>query len=167
MVPLSPVDVTVCLSGRELSEPVPSPDGQWVLFGFRSAGRSGLGIVPAAGGPERLLSVDPPPALGRGLGGGCIDWLPDGTGFVYAASDGQVWVHYLDGSRRRVTALEPGREVSSPRVAGNGASLAYVVDLAEARVTRVDDPTSDRVVSSGWDFVMDPDRKSTRLNSSH
>ncbi len=112
--------------------------------------------MPASGGPERLLSVDPAPSLGRGLGGGCADWLPDSSGFVYAASDGQVWLHRLTGDRSVLTALEPGREVSGPVVSPDGQHVAYVVDLAEVHVLSLDDPSRQHAASSGADFVIDP-----------
>ena len=150
------IAVNLCLSGRDLSEPVPSPDGAWVLVGVRTAGRSALMLVPSGGGPERLLSVDPAPSLGRGLGGGCADWLPDSSGLVYAASDGQVWLHHLDGQRRVLTALGPGHEVCCPVVSPDGQHVAYVVDLAEVRVLSLDDPSGEHTVSSGADFVIDP-----------
>jgi len=150
-----PVDVRLCLSGRDLSEPVPSPDGKWVVFGTRAAGRSGLVVVPFDGGPERMLSVDPAPALGRGLGGGCIDWLPDSSGIVYAAADGAVWVHHLDGSRRCLTPTGPV-DPSGVSVSPDGRCVAYVAGLAEVRIAVIDDPSQHRVIHDGNDFVMDP-----------
>src|SRR5690349_1192706 len=108
------ISVAVCLGGRDLSGPRWSPDGAPVLVGVRAGGRSGLMTVPLTGGPERMLASDPAPALGRGLGGGCTDWLGDASGFVYAAADGQVWLHLLDGTSRCLTALPAGRSVSSP-----------------------------------------------------
>jgi dienelactone hydrolase len=150
------IPVNLCLAGRDLTEPVPSPDGKWVLVGVRSAGRSGLLLVPSDGGPERLLSVDPVPAHGRGLGGGCSDWLPDSSGFVYAAADGQVWIHLLDGQRRALTSLAPGHEVSCPAVSPDGAQIAFVIDLAEVHVVMLDDPATDRSLGALSDFVIDP-----------
>lgn len=160
-----PVDVRLCLSGRDLSEPVPSPDGRWVVFGTRSAGRSTLMLVPVDGGPERMLAVDPAPALGRGLGGGCIDWLPDSSGVVYAAADGGLWLHTLDGSHRCLTPVGPdqragGEHVDSDpsgvAVSPDGRLVAYVTGLAHVRLAALDDPSKNRVIDSGNDFVMDP-----------
>ena len=150
------INVNLCLSGRELSEPCPSPDGQSVLIGVRTAGRSGMLLVPSHGGPERVLSVNPGPVLARGLSGGCADWLPDASGFVYAAVDGQVWLHLLTGERRALSALDPGHEVTSPAVSPDGCSVAFVVDLATVHIVRVDGADAGLLVAAGSDFVTDP-----------
>ncbi len=149
------IDAAMCLAGRDLTEPRLSPDGTLVLVGVRANGRSGLLLVPTLGGPERGLACDPAPVLGRGFGGGCTSWLPDSSGFVYAAVDGQVWWHGLDGSRRVLTRLPPGHSVTSPTLSPDGQRLAYVTDLAEVHILDIADQ-SDSVVSHGWDFVTDP-----------
>ncbi len=146
---------SLCLSGRDLVEPTPSPDGAWVLIGVRSGGRATAVVVSSAGGLERGLALDPGPALARGLGGGCWAWRTDSTGFHYAGVDGQLWFHGLDGRRCRLSSLPEGHEVSSPVVSPDGTKVAYVVDLAEVRVVAVDG-TGDHCVSEGWDFVNDP-----------
>ncbi|MFM8528471.1 MAG: S9 family peptidase [Ilumatobacteraceae bacterium] len=158
----SPVDVRLCLSGRELSEPVPSPDGKWLVFGTRHSGRSAVALLPMDGGTERVLSLDPAPALGRGLGGGCIDWLADSTGIVYAGADGEVWLHRLDGSHRPLTTLQTGgpaqvdRSPSGVTVSPDGRHVAYIAGLAEVGMVSVDKPLEQRAIHDGSDFVMDP-----------
>lgn len=150
------IDASLCLGGRDLVEPIPSPDGAWVLIGVRSAGRSSFVLVPLQGGPERVVAADPSPSLGRGLGGGAACWLPDSSGFVYVGA-GQVWLHRLDGWRRCVTNVEAGREVQSPTVSPDGRLLAFTVDLAEVCVVALD-PAAAEVERrfASHDFVMDP-----------
>lgn len=151
-----PIDASLCLAGRDLVEPRPSPDGAWVLVGVKSVGRSGFVLVPTEAGPERTVAVDPPPTLGRGFGGGASCWLPDSSGFVYVG-DGQVWVHRLDGQRRCLTNVESGREVQSPVVSPDGRHVAFTVDLAEVCVVALEGASGaveHRFESH--DFVMDP-----------
>ena len=54
-------------------------------------------MVDLATGTETVWQLDPAPALGRGFGGGCFRWLPDGSGVVYAARDGGIWEASLPG----------------------------------------------------------------------
>jgi dipeptidyl aminopeptidase/acylaminoacyl peptidase len=50
-----------------------------------------LRLVELVDGAEREWRLSPAPALGRGMGGGCFRWLPDGSGIIYAAKGGGVW----------------------------------------------------------------------------
>ncbi len=103
----------MCVAGRELTEPKLSPDGSYVAFVATMGGSSAIVVVAAAGGPERVLTTLPPPAAGRGFGGGCFDWLPDGSGVVYAAVGGDLWLHSIAG--RAVHAPHPPRSGRSRR----------------------------------------------------
>ncbi|MGA1077268.1 MAG: hypothetical protein ACO307_19420, partial [Ilumatobacteraceae bacterium] len=150
-----PIAASLCVAGRDLVEPRPSPDGRWVLFGTRAEGRNSLVLVPSAGGPERIVAADPSPSLGRGLGGGAFCWLPDSSGFVYSG-EGQVWLHGLDGAQRRLSDVEPGRDVQSPVVSSDGRWVAFTVDLAAVHVVPFDTALGSAVVFTSHDFVMDP-----------
>mgnify|MGYP003946142817 CR=1 FL=1 len=86
-------------------------------------------MIPVEGGPERLLTSAPPPSPGRGLGGGCYDWLADSSGIVYVAIDGELWIQPLAGGPRRLTAFE--RSCRAPSVACDGTAVVVVVDEAE------------------------------------
>jgi dipeptidyl aminopeptidase/acylaminoacyl peptidase len=154
-MPPGPIPASLLVGGRDLVEPNPSPDGQWVLFGSRSAGRSSLSLVPLGGGPERLIATDPSPALGRGFGGGCTSWLPNSHGFVYAAADGNVWCHEVSGARQRLTNLPAGSEASGPVVSPDGTKVAYCVDLARIEIVDLD-RRAVRSAGAGADFVIDP-----------
>ncbi len=124
-----PIPLEWCLGGRDLSEPRPSPDGAHVAVVVRWQRATGIVLVPAGGGPERLLTTEPAPAPGRGLGGGCFDWLADSSRIVYAAVDGELWCQPLAGAPRQVTWFE--RTCRAPRVSSDGLFVVVVVDEAE------------------------------------
>ncbi len=113
---------------------------------------------------ERQVTFGPPPAPGRGLGGGCYTWLESpqqGISLVYAATDGELWRQ--DGVRlERLT--QHGRSVRAPAVAEQRSSavetttpaLVYVVDEAEVWLI---DPTSGeqrRLDDGRHAFCFDP-----------
>ena len=99
------IPVEWCLAGRELTEPRLSPDGVAVAVVVRWQRSAGIIVVPAVGGPERLLTTQPIPAPGRGLGGGCFDWLADSSGIVYVAADGELWCQPLAAAPCRLTVV--------------------------------------------------------------
>ena len=152
------VPVEWCLVGRELTEPRLSPDGAAVAVVVRWQRSAGVVVVPSAGGPERLLTTQPIPTPGRGLGGGCFDWLADSSAIVYVAADGELWCQPLAAAPRRLTSFE--RTCRAPAVAPDGTWVAVVVD--EAEVWRVsldpDRPVAAARLDDGHDaFCFDPD----------
>ena len=80
------------LEARDLSEPRISPDGHWVALVISDAAGSCVHLISLVDGTMRSVS-DEPVRGGRGLGGGCFDWLPDSTGLVVVTK--------ANGSRRR------------------------------------------------------------------
>jgi dipeptidyl aminopeptidase/acylaminoacyl peptidase len=145
------------LSGQELSEPRQSPDGQrvaWVVsWGSRRAIVVGNLTV---GGPVMVVTSLPEPRPGRGLGGGCFDWLPDGSGIVFAATDGGLWRVGSHGGE--ASCLVPGESagpIQSPTVSPDGSRVAYVVDMALIRcVSLADGAVAAAAVEAA--FVTDP-----------
>jgi dipeptidyl aminopeptidase/acylaminoacyl peptidase len=155
------ISVEMCLAGRELTEPRPSPDGATVAFVARWGANAAIIVVAASGGaPERILTTEPHPAPGRGLGGGCFDWLPDGSALVYAARDGDLWLQPAGGSpARAVTDIADGSAATAPATSHDGRSVAAVVDQAEVREfdLAAAAPSSGRRLDDGSaDFVFDP-----------
>jgi dipeptidyl aminopeptidase/acylaminoacyl peptidase len=148
----------LCVAGRDLTEPRPSPAGGTVAFVARWGDESAIMVVPVTGGLERLLTVAPRPAGGRGFGGGCFDWMPDGSGVVYAASDGDLWLQPVDGSAAvRLTHHGGERSVQAPAVAPDGRWVAYVIDQAEIWRAFVDGSAEpERIDDAGADFCADP-----------
>jgi dipeptidyl aminopeptidase/acylaminoacyl peptidase len=147
-------------AGRELSEPRLSPDGRSVAYGVSWGSAAALAVQLVGAGPERIVTTEPSPRLGRSDGGGCFDWLPDGSGVVYAGRDGDLWLQRLaGGAPAAVTALDGGAAAEAPAVSPDGAQVAYVVDSREVRSARLDrerPPASSDPVLSAADFCFDP-----------
>jgi dipeptidyl aminopeptidase/acylaminoacyl peptidase len=149
----------LCVAGRDLTEPRPSPTGATVAFVLRWGAESAIVVVPVSGGPERQLTVAPRPAGGRGFGGGCFDWVPDGSAVVYAASDGDLWLQRTDGAPAvRLTDHGRDRSVQAPSVSPDGRWVAYAVDQAEIwRVSLDQAPAhAERIDDGSADFCADP-----------
>jgi dipeptidyl aminopeptidase/acylaminoacyl peptidase len=151
-----PIPVEWCLDGRDLTEPRLSPNGAAVAVVVRWQRTVGVVLVPTTGGPERLLTTSPAPAPGRGLGGGCFDWLADSSGIVYVAVDGELWSQPLAGPPRRLTEFERG--CRAPSVAPDGTFVVVAVDEAEVwRVSLdVDAPAPTRLDEGDDAFCFDP-----------
>lgn len=149
------VPIELLTAGRDLTEPTLSPDGTQVAFVQRWRGAAAVMLVGADGGPERLLSTGPAPSPGRGLGGGCLAWSPDGQAVVYSGVDGEIWWQPIGGPARQLTAL--GRECRAPNVATNGDFVVFVVDEAEVWRTTVEPGTAPQRLDDGADaFCFDP-----------
>lgn len=151
----------MCLAGRELTEPQLSPDGRLVAFVVRWGANSAIVTVPVDGGPERLVTTEPAPAPGRGLGGGCFVWCPSGEALVYAARDGELWWQPVPGGpARRVSAVNDandGRRVEAPAITPDGRTVIAVVDQAEVWRWWFDGSTPPQRLDDGSaDFVFDP-----------
>src|SRR5262245_21134708 len=148
----------MCLSGRELGEPRPSPDGLMLAFTVRWESATAIVSMPLAGGPERVVTTAPQPATARGFGGGCFAWAPDSSAIVYAGRDGDLWLQPVPGGPpRRVSAVAPERRVEAPVVSIDGSFVVGVVDQAEVwRWPLVGDGPPERLDDGSADFVFDP-----------
>lgn len=134
--------------------PAWSPDGKWLAFTARHAGgRNGLFLIPALGGPERLLAeMD----LSACECESYVDWSPDGKWVAVSpavsaldSNHGIVLVSVETGSRRDLVIQNPEMARSAfGRFSPDGVRLAftkqtdlfvaqlYVADLtADMRVT--------------------------------
>ncbi|MEX2626176.1 MAG: hypothetical protein WD225_04795, partial [Ilumatobacteraceae bacterium] len=155
------ISAEMCVSGRDLTEPRLSPDGALVAIVVRWGSSAGIVVVPVGGGPERLVTTLPAPSPGRGLGGGCHTWLPDGSALVYA-SGGGLWSQPIGAaaSQRgalRVTHHGDESTVRSPSVAPDGAHVAYTVDEAQVWVAPLAGSALPRRIDDGSaDFCFDP-----------
>jgi dipeptidyl aminopeptidase/acylaminoacyl peptidase len=119
---------------KRVGEPVPSPDGKWVLFAAvdvdlaADTKTSHIWIVPLAGGSERVLIADQDGDRPR--------WAPDGKRFAFISNKeggSQVWVANFDGASGAVVrayratslATEAGGELWSP----DGTNILFTSDV--------------------------------------
>src|ERR1700674_5531927 len=91
---------------KRVGEPVPSPDGKWMLFAAvdvdlaANKKTSHIWIVPLAGGSERVLIGDQDGDRPR--------WAPDSKRFAFISNKeggSQVWIADLDGAGGTVTEV--------------------------------------------------------------
>lgn len=161
--PSSPrVTASLCARGRTVAEPRLSRDGRHVALVVASGGRTQLVLITLVGDgddvrpePERVVSSDPSPCSSRPYGGGTFDWLPDGSGLVYAAVDGGLWLQPVTGAPpRRVVEHGPA---TAPAISPDGGRVAYVVDMRYVAVAPLGlDGGWPVLVSGGADFCLDP-----------
>jgi dipeptidyl aminopeptidase/acylaminoacyl peptidase len=143
--------VTMIAAGRTLSDPQLSPDGEVVAFLADGL----VSLVPAVGGAERVLTVDPRAVRGHALGGGVLSWMPNGSGVVFAGADGDIWWVPVSGGPALPVALGMG-DAWQPAVAPTGEAVAFVRDDRAVCVAPLDgDGGEVRVVDDGADFVRD------------
>ena len=119
---------------KRVGEPVPSPDGKWVLFAAvdvdlaANKKTSHIWIVPLAGGPERVLIADQDGDRPR--------WAPDGKRFAFLSNkegSSQIWIADFDSTAGAVTgvhkltsvATEAGGELWSP----DGKNILFTSDV--------------------------------------
>ena len=148
----------MCLSGRDLAEPRPSPDGATLAFTVRWETAAAIVTMPLGGGPERILTTAPQPAVARGFGGGCFTWTPDSRAIVYAARDGDLWLQPVPGGvPHRVSTVGPDRAAEAPVVSPDGTFVVAAVDQAEVWRWPLDgDGSRERLDDGSADFVFDP-----------
>jgi dipeptidyl aminopeptidase/acylaminoacyl peptidase len=153
-----PVTAAMCAYGRLLGEPKLSPDGRRVAFVSTAAGRGALVVVPADGGPEVTVTSDPAPPPAASYGGGVFDWMPDGSGLVFASTDGGLWLAPVTGGRSRpVVDPAAGGPAGAPAVSPDGTRVAYVIDQHHVAVAPIDPESGWPVrLSTGADFCFDP-----------
>jgi dipeptidyl aminopeptidase/acylaminoacyl peptidase len=129
-----------------------------VSFVARSAGGAALVLVASGGGPELQLTAEMPPRPGRGFGGGCYDWLPDGSGVVYVGADGELWLQSTAAvAAVPLTRSGPDADLCAPAVSPDGTKVVVVQGLAEVLLVELGGSVAPRRLDAGeHDFVIDP-----------
>ncbi len=151
----------LCARGRTVAEPRLAPGGGRVAFVATAGPRAQIVVVDLAGrggevhaGPELVVTSDPAPCRARTYGGGTFDWLPDGSGLVYAAADGGLWLQPVQGTLpRRLAEHGP---ITAPAVSPDGTRVAYVVDTHHVAVVAVEGGSWPVRLSGSADFCLDP-----------
>lgn len=156
VVPMREIDVAWCIAGADLTEPRLSPDGSTVGYVHSGPGGSALLLQSLDGGPVRQLSSFPPPKPGRGLGGGCWAWSPDGGAIVYSANDGQLWWQPLGGAGLRCLTAHDSGGARAPSFSPDGGRVVYQLEDAEIHWVAIDGRSSGRLDDGSDDFCMDP-----------
>ena len=158
-MPPSTVRITaaMCAGGRTLGEPRLSSDGTRIAFVATQAGRADLVVVDLDGGHEQVVTTTPSPLAARAYGGGTFDWLPDGSGLVYAADDGGLWWQHVGGGPPRRLVGGGGGRCAAPAVAPDGTRVAYVLDTRDVAVVELRPGGRWPLRLSGdADFALDP-----------
>jgi Tol biopolymer transport system component len=147
----------MCAYGRVLAEPRLSPDGERIAFVTNVAARGQIVVAPAKGGPEVVVTGDPPPRPVASYGGGAFDWTPDGEALVFAAVDGGLWVTSVEGGlARQLATKQASGGCAAPSISPDGTRVAFVVNQQHVAVAPLDGSAWPTLLSSAADFCFDP-----------
>jgi len=150
-------DIEMCLSGRDITEPRPTPDGDAVIFLSRPSGEACSFVeVLVDGGSEKTLAIDTPPAAGRGGSGGVWCFAGDGDAIVYVAYDGtlRVWPDRTHPATTLLSAMDGPIESPVPVVGRN--AVVVTADRGSVWMIAIGNGDVERLDDGRHDFCADP-----------
>lgn len=162
---MEPIPLSLVRAGRDITEPRVSPEGDSVAFVQRTGSSASINRVVLDGDlVERQITFGPPPAPGRGLGGGCFTWVKQSgasPSIAYVADDGELW---WQRGPELTRLTDHGRAVRAPAVAEcrshpsdvSHLIVAYVVDEAEVWTVDLEAGGCERVDDGRHAFCFDP-----------
>jgi len=119
---------------KRVAEPVPSPDGKWVLFSAVDVNLEAntrtphVWVVPTGGGKEREIISGQDASRPR--------WAPDGKRFLFLSSKeggSQVWIADFDSASGSVTGTHKltsiATEAGGPLWSPDGKNILFVSDV--------------------------------------
>ncbi len=155
---------------KRVGEPVPSPDGKWVLFSAVDVDLAAntktphIWIVPLAGGQERILIPNQDGDRPR--------WSPDGKSFVFLSTrneGSQIWLADFNNVKETVDAVyqvthiatEAGGELWSP----DGKNILFTSNVypecdgapdeeADCNARKVDEASKSKVKAQIFDRLL-------------
>jgi len=174
-----PRPVTV-FPGPDGGRPSWSPDGQWIAYlqgdepRFSAYHLNKLAVVPAAGGPARVLTL----GLDRAVEGP-VWWSPDGLSLIFVVEDdrasyvgriaaGGGVVEKLTGGRLVVSSLSPGPDGKIVLLQATAAELPEVHALengAFRRLSRQNDAWLSEVQLAATEDFTSKSKDGTIINS--
>jgi dipeptidyl aminopeptidase/acylaminoacyl peptidase len=126
-----PLTVHDMVRAERVGEPVPSPDGKWIVFTRQAwdadanQKTTNLWLVTPDGATTRQLTAV------KGVADGGPVWSPDSKSIVFTSSregGGKAWIMRVDGGEPR-KLLEFAVDVDNLRMAPDGSRLAFSAEV--------------------------------------